>query len=338
MNKPDTAAQSSAQQDTSAASHPATPPRIRTRHGLGYWARPIFLHGGLIVICFLMLYPIISTMLLSVKHPDDVRRKPPVLVPCDTPTAAFDPTACRFSVDGYRRVMLPQPNDARPWGFSITGRLLTQYMPNTLIYATGAAIFTTIFAGMAAYVVSRYRFRGRTTFLVMILALAGVPLLTMLLALYRMNIQLRGIIPGYSERIFMIVAYVGFELPFAIWLVKGFFDTIPRELEEAAKLDGASPIGALARIVAPLAAPGLASIFLLTYVNIWNEFIANYILMSRATLRGAMYGVYEYIAQSLTSYNALASACILIALPVILVFLLTRNIFFRSMVEGALKG
>jgi multiple sugar transport system permease protein len=285
-----------------------------------------------------MLYPIFSTVLLSVKEQADVRRKPPVLVPCDTAERSFDPSACRFSLEGYQRVFLPQPSGARPWGFAITGRIFTQYMPNTLLYATASAVLTTLLSGLAAYAVSRYRFRGRQTFLVGILALAGVPLLTMLLALYQMNVGIRRLFPGYDERLFMIAVYIGFELPFAIWVVKGFFDTIPVELEEAAKLDGATPVGALLRIVAPLAAPGLASIFLLSYVNVWNEFIANYLLMSQANLRGAMYGVYDYIAQSLTSYNALAAACILVILPVILIFLLTRNVFFRSMLEGAIKG
>jgi multiple sugar transport system permease protein len=285
-----------------------------------------------------MLYPIASTILLSIKAPEDVRRKPPVLIPCDDEAGDFRLAACRFSLEGYQRIFLAQPSTDRPWGFTITGRIFTQYMPNTLLYATASAALTTIISGMAAYVVSRYRFRGRQALLVLILALAGVPLLTMLLALYQMNIGIRRIFPMYDERIFMIATYIGLELPFAIWVVKGFFDTIPRELEEAAKLDGCSPAGALARIVAPLALPGLASIFLLSYVNVWNEFIANYLLMSKATLRGAMYGVYDYIAQSLTSYNALAAACILVMLPVIVVFLLTRNVFFRSMLEGAIKG
>jgi ABC-type glycerol-3-phosphate transport system permease component len=200
------------------------------------------------------------------------------------------------------------------------------------------AIITTLLAGLAAYALSRHRFRGRRSLLTLLLALSGVPLLTMLLALYQMNVRMRQFVPGYDERLFMVIVYVGFELPFAIWVVKGFFDTIPVELEDAAKIDGASPIGALTYIVAPLAAPGLLSIFLLTYVNVWNEFIANYLLMSRAELRGAMYGVYEYISQSLSAYNALAAACVLVILPVIVIFLFTRNAFFRSMLEGAIKG
>jgi ABC-type glycerol-3-phosphate transport system permease component len=300
--------------------------------------RPWLLNLALIGVCFVMLYPILSTVLLSLKEQTDVRRKPPILWPCDTPTSRFDPTACRFSLEGYGRIFLPQPDPAARFGLRITGRIFTQYLPNTLLYATASALLTTLLAGMAAYVFSRYRFRGRRVLLIGVIALAGVPLLTMLLALYRMNIGLRGLFPGYDERIFMVIVYVGFDLPFAIWIAKGFFDAIPRELEEAALIDGASPAGSLLRIVAPLAAPGLAAVLLLSYVNVWNEFIANYLLMSRAELRGAMYGVYDYIAQSLTSYNALAAACILVMLPVIVVFLMTRNTFFRAMLEGALKG
>lgn len=322
----------------SAASAPAVQQTTGSYHRLRKRLGPWLVNLALAAITVIMLFPIGSTLLLSVKQPEDVRRIPPVLLPCDTPTGDFALTACRFSLDGFRRIFLPQPSTDSPLGFTITGRIFTQYLPNTLLYATAAAVLTTLLAGMAAYALSRYRFRGRQTFLVLILALTGVPLLTMLLALYQMNINFRRFFPVYDERIFMIVTYVGFELPFAIWIVKGFFDTIPRELEEAAKLDGSSPAGVLARIVAPLAAPGLATVFLLTYVQIWNEFIANYLLMSQASLRGAMYGVYDYMAQSLTAYNALAAACIVVIVPVVVVFLLTRSVFFQSMVEGAIKG
>jgi multiple sugar transport system permease protein len=306
--------------------------RLRTRMA------PLLRNLALVAVCAVMLYPIFSTLLLSIKQANDVRRKPPILIPCDTATSSFDLSACRFSFEGYQRVFLPQADPSRWLGIRFNGRIFSQYLPNTLLYATASAILNMLFAGMAAYAVSRYRFRGRNLFLVGNLALAGVPLLTMLLALYQMNIALRRVLPFYDERWFMVITYVGFELPFAVWVVKGFFDTIPRELEEAARIDGCTPFGALWRITAPLAAPGLTSIFLLSYVNVWNEFIANYLLMSNAALRGAMYGVYDYIAQSLTSYNALAAACILVIIPVIVVFLFTRNVFFRSMVEGALKG
>ena len=251
---------------TSIANTPAAP----TQHSWQKRLRPWVINATLIAICFIVFFPIISTLLLSIKEPQDVRRRPPVLLPCDTETASFDPRHCRFSLDGYSRVLLLRPAADGWFGQSITGRLFTQYLPNTLIYATLTALITTGFSGLAAYALSRHRFRGRRSLLTLLLALSGVPLLTMLLALYQMNVRMRQFIPGYDERLFMVIVYVGFELPFAIWVVKGFFDTIPIELEDAAKIDGASPLGALAYIIAPLAAPGLLSIFLLTYVNVCN--------------------------------------------------------------------
>ena len=289
----------------------------------------------------MLFFPILSTVLLSVKEPEDVRRRPPILLPCDTETAAFDPLHCRFALDGYSRVLLLRPDAGIVWAVVRPGGDRTPFYPISsqhLALRNAERDVTTLLAGLAAYALSRYRFRGRRSLLILLLALAGVPILTMLLALYKMNVTMRQLIPGFDERLFMVIVYVGFELPFAIWVGKSFIDTIPLELEDAAKIDGTSPLGALFYIVAPLAAPGLFSIFLLTYVNVWNEFIANYLLMSKAELRGAMYGIYEYISQSLSAYNALAAACVLVILPVVVIFLFTRNAFFRSMLEGAIKG
>ena len=300
--------------------------------------RPAIINLALILVCGLMLFPVFSTLVLSFKQQDDVRRQPPRLFPCDSAITGFDLRACRFVIEGYQRVFLPQPDEQTTLGFKLTGRIFSTYLPNTVLYAGMSALLVTAISAMSAYVVSRYRFRGRRLLMVGLLVLAGVPILTMLLAMQQMGNGLRRMFPGYEERLFMIVVYVGFELPFAIWVVKGFFDTIPRELEEAALIDGCGRFSALVRVVAPLAMPGLISIFLLAYVNVWNEFIANYLLMSKQNLRGAMYGVYDYIAQSLSSYNALAAACILVMTPVIIVFLFTRRVFFQAMVEGAIKG
>jgi ABC-type glycerol-3-phosphate transport system permease component len=300
--------------------------------------RRALLTVALVLVCILMLFPVLSTILLSFKQQSDVRRLPPTLLPCDTPEDRFDLTACRFVLEGYGRVVLPKIDPNALLGVQVTGRIFTTYLPNTILYATASALLVTVIAGMSAYVYSRWRFRLRRPMLVAMLALAGVPILTMLLAMSQMGNALRRAFPGYDERLFMIVIYVGFELPFAIWVVKSFFDTIPRDLEEAALIDGCSPAGALGRIVMPLALPGLTAIFLLCFVNVWNEFIANYLLMSKQALRGAMYGVYDFIAQSLSSYNALAAACVLVMIPVVIVFLFTRRVFFQAMIEGAVKG
>jgi len=301
-------------------------------------AQPWIFNFLLIIVCLFMALPILGTMLTSVKRQVDVQRKPPLLLPCDTETRDFDVNACRFVLEGYDRVIDIKPNPDALFGFEMQGRMFSTYIPNTLLYAVSASLLVTLFAGMAGYALSRFNFRGRRALQLAILAITGVPLLTNLISLYQLGVALRKAFPGYEERIFLIIVYVGFGLPFSIWIVKAFFDTIPRELEEASFIDGCSPVQALFRIVAPLAAPGLTSAFLLSFVGVWNEFIAGYLLVSKNALKTAMFGLYDFIGQFVIGYQVLAAACILIALPVVILFLFARPVFFRAMVEGALKG
>ena len=301
-------------------------------------ARPWLLNAALVAICFLMLLPVFGTLITSTKRQEDVQRNPPVLLPCDTPQRSFDITACRFVLEGYNRIIDPKPDPQALLGIDLTGRMISIYLPNTLLYAVTASLLVTALAGMSGYAFSRFRFRGRHTLQVAILAITGIPLLTNLIALYQIGVFLRKAMPGYEERIYLIIVYVGFFLPFSIWIVKAFFDTIPIELEEASFIDGCSPVQALFLIVAPLATPGLASAFLLSFVGVWNEFIAGYLLVSRNELKTAMFGLYDFIGQFVIGYQVLAAACIIIALPVVILFLFTRRVFFRAMVEGALKG
>ena len=312
-------------------------------HSAGYYRtrktlQPWLYNLALVLICLLMIAPVFGTLTISLKQQTDVERRPPVLFPCDTSTSTFDITACRFVLEGYLRIIDPKPNPKALFGVELTGRMLSIYLPNTLLYAVVASVLVTTLAGMAGYAFSRYRFRLRRALMVAILAITGVPLLTNLIALYQMGVTVRKALPGYDERIFIIIVYIGFFLPFSIWVVKSFFDTIPRELEEASFIDGCSPFTSLWLIVVPLATPGLTSAFLLSFVGIWNEFIAGYLLVSKNALKTAMFGLYDFISQFVIGYQVLAAACILIALPVVVLFLFARPVFFRAMVEGALKG
>ena len=171
-----------------------------------------------------------------------------------------------------------------------------------------------------------------------ILAITGVPLLTNVLALYQMGVKWRQSPLPFDDRFFIIFVYVGFFLPLSVWIAKGFFDAIPKELEEAALIDGCSPFGALIRVVMPLAAPGLGAVFLLTFVNVWNEFIAGYLLITKNENKTAMFGIYDFLSVNLINLQVVAAVCILIALPIVILFLFTRRTFLQAMVEGAVKG
>ena len=307
----------------------------RVQHSWQQWAATALL----ILVSLMMLLPVGTTLLVSLKQEQDVLRRPPVFFPCDTPTSSFDITACRWATEGYQRVLAPRETGGWPLGFTLTGNLVRIYIPNTILYATSSALLVVFLSGMAGYALSRYQFRGKTALMTGILATTGIPLLTNLLALYQMGIDLRRAgIPFYDDRYFIVLVYVGFFLPLSVWVAKGFFDTIPRELEEAAFIDGCSPVGALGRITMPLALPGLMSIFLLTFVNVWNEFIAGYLLISRNDLKPAMFGLYDFLSQNIINYQVIAAACVMIALPVVVLFLFTRSVFFKAMVEGAVKG
>jgi multiple sugar transport system permease protein len=300
------------------------------------WSSLLF-NGIMIVILLVVMVPIGLTVIVSFKDQQDTIRKPPVLLPCDTPNDPFNWAACRWAVEGYERVLAPEPSDSL-LGFKLTGKMFRIYIPNTLLYASVTAAAVTILASMSGFAFSRYRFRGRSLLMAAILAITGVPLLTNILALYQMGVVLRKSLFPFNDRVYLIVVYMGFFLPLSVWIAKGFFDTIPRDLEEAALIDGATPLGALRHVTMPAALPGLTAIFLLTFVNVWNEFLAGYLLVSKNELKPVMFGLYDFLGANIINLQVIAAACILIALPVVVVFLFARRIFFMAMVEGAVKG
>ncbi|MBI5650897.1 MAG: carbohydrate ABC transporter permease [Chloroflexi bacterium] len=298
----------------------------------------VLIYGALIVIVILNLLPIALTLIVSFKTQDDITHIPPQLFPCDTPTQSFDPGACRWSVEGYERVLMPQPSPDSIFGFELTGKMVATYGGNTVLYATVASLFVVLLAATSGYAFSRYRFRGHGALLTGIIAITGVPLLTNLLALYQMGITIRTLDLPYDDRAFIILIYVGFFLPLSVWIAKGFFDSIPRDLEEAAMIDGCSPLGALFRVTMPLATPGMIAIFMLTFVNVWNEFLAGYLLVTKNANKPLMFGLYDFLGQNLVNLQVVAAACAIIALPVVVLFLFFRRSFFTAMVEGSVKG
>lgn len=295
-------------------------------------------HAALVLICLVTLFPIAMTLVTSFKRQEDVTRDPPVIFPCDTATSAFDITACRWAIEGYRRVLRPESAPDALLGFKLVGRMFRIYIPNTLLYASVSSLIVVVMAGTSGYAFSRYQFRGHKLLMTAILAITGVPLLTNLLGLYQIGVALRKSPLPFDDRVYIIVVYVGLFLPLSVWIAKGFFDAIPQELEEAALIDGCTPVGSLVRITMPLALPGMLAVFLLSFVNVWNEFLAGYLLILKNEFKPAMFGLYDFLGQNIINLQVLAAACILIALPIVILFMFTRKIFLQAMVEGALKG
>lgn len=268
----------------------------------------------------------------------DIKRIPPLLFPCDTPNQSFDLKSCRWSWDAYKSVLGYENAPDSILGFNLKGKIVRVYISNTVLYATVSSILVVLLAAGSGYAFSRYRFHGSKFLLNAILAINGVPFLTNLVGLYQMGISLRKTNLPIGDRTFLIFVYIGIFLPLCVWIAKGFFDAIPHELEEAALIDGCSPLMALVLVIMPLATPGLISIFLLNFVNVWNEFLAGYLLIEKNALKPVQFGLYDYMGQNTINIQGLAASCIIIALPVIILFIFFRDRFFTAMVEGSIKG
>lgn len=295
-------------------------------------------HTALIIIVLISLFPIILTVITSFKLQQDVERNPPELLPCDTTSQSFDIGACRWTTTGYDHVLNPVPVKNSLFGFKLTGTLITVYLGNTILYSTFTSLLVVLLAVTSGYAFSRYRFRGHRALMTSILVITGVPLLTNILALYQMGITIRKSGLPYDDRVFIVLVYIGLFLPLSVWIAKGFFDAIPRDLEDAALIDGCSQLGALFRIIMPLTVPGMIAIFLLTFVNVWNEFLAGYLLINKNELKPVMFGLYNFLGENLINLQVIGAACILISLPIVLLFLYFRRSFFVAMVEGSVKG
>ena len=296
------------------------------------------IHCALILICLISMVPIILTVITSFKLQQDITRKPPLLLPCDTSSQSFDINACRWSLGGYQRVIVPQPAKDSIFGIKLTGTLISIYLGNTILYSIFTSLLVVLLAITSGYAFSRYHFRGHQALMTGILVITGVPLLTNILALYQMGITIRKSGLPYDDRFFIVLVYIGLFLPLSVWIAKGFFDAIPRDLEDAALIDGCSQLGALFRIIMPLTVPGMIAIFLLTFVNVWNEFLAGYLLISKNEYKPVMFGLYNFLGQNIINLQVIGAACILISLPIVLLFLYFRRSFFIAMVEGSVKG
>ena len=295
-------------------------------------------HILLIVVCAIAVFPIFTTLTVSFKEMQDILRNPPVLLPCDTADGSFNLFACRWTIEGYQRVANPQAAEDALLGFKLEGNMFKVYIPNSFLYALSSGLLVVLLSSMAGFAFSRFKFKGDNALLIAIMAVTGVPYMVNVLGLYQLGITMRKTLPFYDDRLYLIIVYLGFFVPMSVWIAKGFFDAIPRELEEAAIIDGMSQVGAMFRITIPLAMPGMMSIFLLTFVGVWNEFIVSYLLVNKNEYKTVMFGLYDFLSVNVINYQVIAAACLVIAAPTIILFLFTAKTFFRATVEGAIKG
>jgi multiple sugar transport system permease protein len=240
------------------------------------------------------------------------------------------------SVDGEAGLYLKPPsptvqNFVRFFTDEGTPRLLF----NSLFIAVGATVLTLAFAVFGAYALSRFRFFGRRTLMFSILLIRVVPATATIVPLYMIMIILR-LNNTYTGLILVEAAY---QLPLALWMLKGFIDSIPVDLEEAAWIDGCSRMRGAVRVVFPLVRPGVGAAALFTFINVWGDFLTPLVLLQSPEKYPISIGMFRaFSGRNQVDWGLLTSTAVLYMLPTVVLYLFVRRYLLKATVSGALKG
>jgi multiple sugar transport system permease protein len=209
------------------------------------------------------------------------------------------------------------------------------YLWNGLKLAVIGAFGAMLFATPAAYALSRFRFGSRKVWMIGLLGFQMISPLVIMVPLYRYMDRI-----GLTESHFgASLIYIAIAAPLFTWMLKGFLDTIPQSLEDAAMIDGCTRFGAFMRVVLPLSLPGLTSAFVLNAILGWSQFIIPFILLSKPALLPISVGIFNFQGTySQTSTQILAAASVLSIVPAVIVFLALQRFIIGALMAGAVKG
>jgi multiple sugar transport system permease protein len=264
----------------------------------------VLFHAILIAACLIILLPLLWTLRTSFVYRVIAYRIPPKWL--------FTPT-----LDNYRIVFQEEP--------------FPLFFMNSLVVAVFSTLFCLVIGAPVAYSYSRFR-TGGDTLRVSMLATQMLPAITLVIPFF-LIFKSVGL---YNTRIGLVITYITFNIPFVVWILIGFFQGVPRELDESALVDGCTRLGAFFRVIVPVSLPGMLSAGVFSFVLSWNEFLFALILTGKntKTLPVAVSGL---ITQQGTQIGAVSAATMLIILPMVLLYFGLRTFLIKGMVVGAIK-
>ncbi|MBK8033493.1 MAG: ABC transporter permease subunit [Chloroflexi bacterium] len=226
-----------------------------------------------------------------------------------------------------------------PWTFEQYRSLLSDtpfltWFRNTLIVAVSSTALSIVIAALAAYALARLRFLGAGLLTTLLLITYLLPASLLFIPLYRILTDL-GAINNYSS---LILTYPTFLMPFATWVMMGYFRSIPVELEEAALIDGTTRFGAFRRVTLPLAAPALLSVTLFAFTNAWNEFLYAFVFITSDSLKTLPVGLQLLVFGDIYPWGQLMAASLMMAIPVVIVYIYAQRYLVGGLTAGSVKG
>lgn len=275
------------------------------REGIGLTALNIFF----IVLCFVTLIPILYAVSVSLSGQNSLLSSDFSFIPKD------------FTLDNYKEV--------------IFGEDILTWFKNTVFLAVVTVSLSLLIAVPAAYCFSRRRFPGRKPILKCLVLLNSFPAILSMFAIYRL-LRPMGLV---NHRVGLILVYTGTMAVFSLWNTKGYFDTIPTEIEEAAKIDGASDIQVVTKIVMPLAKPSIITTALQVLIYVWNEYIYATTFMTGESKYTLAAGLNSLQATEMTgSWPVFAAASITVSIPVLIIFFKCQKYMTSGLTAGGVKG
>jgi len=227
------------------------------------------------------------------------------------------------------------PQQWRPQNFWMVVRdpEFQSWLTVSLVVAVASTLLVLVAAVPAAYHTARHRFPGRAAFLFLVLVTQMFAPTALVVGLYREFFEL-GLINTYTA---LVAVNAAFNLAFAIWILRAFFASIPREIEEAAAVDGCGPAGTLFRIILPVATPGIVTAAIFAFIAAWNEYIVALTLMTDASMRPLTVGITSYVTAYVQHWDLLFAASVIAIVPVVILFALIEPYLVGGLTAGSVK-
>lgn len=262
----------------------------------------------LVVFLVFIIFPFIWQFITSFKTPQELFSIPPKWIPSKIYTGY------------YINVFIKRP-------------FLT-YLKNSFIVASVTTIFSLFVSSFAAYALARLKFKGKGIILSLVLSVSMFPGIAIVspLFLFLKNINLLNSYFG------LILTYTTFAIPLSLWILTSFFKEIPYELEESAKVDGATPMQAFLRIIMPLATPGMFTAAILTFIAAWNEFLFALVFNTQDLMRTVPVGIAMFPGEHDLPWGDIAAASVVVTVPLIIMVLIFQKRIISGLTAGAVKG
>ena len=258
--------------------------------------------------CLFVLIPIYWTVNTSLKVPETVVSFPPK--------------------------WLPQPLSLESYLNIITQSVLPRNYLNSLVLVAGTMALVLLIGVPAGYAAARYDFKGKNSVLFLLMMTVMIPGIVTLIPQYFLAVRL-GL---HDSFLVLILIYGAWQVPTVVWIMRGFFQNIPRELDESAQVDGCSRIGAFYRVVLPLSIPGIAAAAMVVFVWVWNEFIIALNMTASNATRPLTVGLYFFIGETGIQWGGMSAGAAMALLPVILAFIFLQRRFVEGLTAGSVKG